>query len=430
MEDDYYRCPDGVTRAFRVRDMPTTQPCKSSPTSNALGYHVGINVNGLFVATCNTLQGKIKVNLPDDMAAGDTVSGTVNVEPAGQNESERGRNNTELNGYVIEVGGQKTSVNGKTLPFMIPLTITPTMKLMTISNKGQMVCTSELPISNTPQPAPSQFTIPTGGQAGNPLEIKGPFKGVFSPDDFVKIGGSIAPPLAESPRKIVVQDTSNMVGPTKIECQENGSTTECPFRNIEIKLSAPKLDLIRGERTTLHIVVSGLAGITKDLPLQLVNQSPGIINMNGGVTQNIAINPSAVPPNGTWSIDRPLTGIQAGSFNITGTVTWDDTCNGAGPIAAAGGPAAQPTPPPAPTPLTPTDTASGEVCKWINYRTYRVDEFKRVDSTNSNLEVRNGSAHGGGTAVEFHCKAAGTFIFTVTKDDGTKDVVSVTCTQP
>jgi len=53
-----------------------------------------------------------------------------------------------------------------------------------------------------------------------------------------------------------------------------------------------------------------------------------------------------------------------------------------------------------------------------------------VDSKDNDLEVRNGSAKGGGVAVEFHCKAAGTFIFVVSKDSGSPDVVSVTCTQP
>jgi prefoldin subunit 5 len=69
---------------------PNTTPSpKPSPTSNPtptpannannqVGYHAGTNTaNGLVVTTFDTPQGKIKVNLPDDMAAGDTISGTV-----------------------------------------------------------------------------------------------------------------------------------------------------------------------------------------------------------------------------------------------------------------------------------------------------------------------------------------------------------------
>jgi len=178
----------------------------------------------------------------------------------------------------------------------------------------------------------------------------------------------------------------------------------------------------------MHVEVIGLSGLTQNLPLKLENASTTVVKMSGGEIQNIRINASAVQTNGTYSINRTLTGIQPGSFRIDGTVTWTDTCTRdatGGPISGGPGPVSQP--PPSPTPLTPTDTADGEVCKWVNYKTYRVDEFKRVTSTNSNLEVKNESAHGGGTAVSFHCKATGTYIFTVTKESGGADVVSVTC---
>jgi hypothetical protein len=36
---------------------------------------------GLTTTTFDTLEGTVSVNLPDDVAAGDTVSGTVTTEP-------------------------------------------------------------------------------------------------------------------------------------------------------------------------------------------------------------------------------------------------------------------------------------------------------------------------------------------------------------
>src|SRR5262245_26399722 len=41
VEDDYYRCPDGVIKGFRVHDTPTAQPCQAPKTTvgnNAPGY--------------------------------------------------------------------------------------------------------------------------------------------------------------------------------------------------------------------------------------------------------------------------------------------------------------------------------------------------------------------------------------------------------
>jgi hypothetical protein len=396
---------------------PSISPCHEA------GYNAGvITLNGLLIITFDTPLGKIKINLPDDLAAGDTVSGTVNVEPAGPSKSERDKNETELSGYVIDIGGQKKNLRDRMISLVIPATQT-----ITLIHLGQPVATSEIPVSTTPLPAPNKFTLPTGGQHGRTIEIKGPFNGAFMPQDSVKIGETTAPPIAESPRKIVVMNNSPATGPTKIQINENGTTTECPFRNIKINLSAPKTDLKRGEKTEMHVEVLGLSGLTQNVPLKLENASTAVVSMSGGEIQNSEINARAVQ-NGSYSLNRTLTGIQPGSFRIDGTVTWTDTCTGdptGGPISGGPGPVSQP--PPSPTPLTPTDTADGEVCKWINYKTYRVDEFKRVQSTNSNLEVKNESAHGGGTAVSFHCKAAGVFIFTVTKESGDPDVVSVTC---
>jgi hypothetical protein len=410
-----------VASLFRLA--PANGGDASAPTMRAA-------TNGLLVIPFDVPQGKIRINLPDDMAAGDTISGTVNAEPAGQNDDERGRNQTELNGYVIDVGGKKTNVGAKNISFIIPLAIPPEVKTITLVHVGQPVATAEIPISAKPFPATTRLTVPTGGQQGRPIEIKCPCNGVFSPDDLIKIGGTPAQPLAESPRKIIVQTPSETTaGPTKIEIKENGATAECPFRTIGINLSAPKTNLTRGEKTEVHVEVSGLSGLTQNLPLEVTNGSTNVVKMNGGDTQHFEIKPSAVQANGTYSVDRTLSGIQPGSFILTGTVTWTDTCNQdarGGPIAGGPGPTAKPTP----TPLTPTDTATGEVCTWKAYKTYRVEEWKREKSNDKELEVRHTSAKGGGVTVEFHCTAAGTFSFTVTKESGDPDVVSVTCTKP
>ncbi len=65
---------------------------------------------GLHTTTFTTAEGKIKVNFPDDMAAGDTISGTVIAEPAGTTLEERERNSDELNGYVVEVEAEDKTV--------------------------------------------------------------------------------------------------------------------------------------------------------------------------------------------------------------------------------------------------------------------------------------------------------------------------------
>ena len=309
---------------------------------NAAGYRVDSrSADGLLVTTFTTPQGVIRVNLPEDMAAGDAISGTVSAEPTGQNDAERAQNLAELKRLVLVVEGQQTLVGAETFSWSIPRPLNSNSKNISLLQRGQNAATTTIPISATPPPSPSQFTIPTGGQQGRLIQIKGPCNGIFSPQDFVKIGGTLLPPLAESPRSLTLRNASDSVGPTNIECRENGVGMQCPFRNIGINLSAPKLALIRGETTTLHVVVLGLADITGDQSLDLENTSPSVIRMSGGDRQHINIRASEVRPDGTYSMDRTLTGIMAGSFGVTTTFTWAEVCR---PVDLVVGTVTQPTP--------------------------------------------------------------------------------------
>src|SRR5882762_1144306 len=244
---------------------------------NTAGYRVDSrSADGLYITTFTAPQGLIKVNLPDDMAAGDTISGTVTAESTGQNDAERAQNLAELKRHVLVVEGQQTLVGAETISWSIPRPLNTNSKNIFLLQRGQNAATTTIPISVTPPPSPSRFTLPTGGQQGRLLQIKGPCNGIFSSEDFVKLGGKMMPLLAESPRTLVVRNASESVGPTNIECHENGVGMECPFRNIGINLSAPKLNLLRGETTTLHVVVLGLGGVAGDQSLDLENTSPGV----------------------------------------------------------------------------------------------------------------------------------------------------------
>jgi hypothetical protein len=63
--------------------------------------------NGLLVSTFDSAYGQVRVNLPGDMRAGDTISGTVVAEPRGNTEEERSENLAELRGYVVEIRGEE-----------------------------------------------------------------------------------------------------------------------------------------------------------------------------------------------------------------------------------------------------------------------------------------------------------------------------------
>lgn len=268
----------------------------------------------------NAARGKIRISLPSDMEAGDTISGTVIVEPAGKTEREKQKNADELNGYVIEVNTKHWPVSGGVMRFVIPPTLARPPDIILRDAKGNKVDSAPLPVAPAPKTTTTpSFVIPQLGQSGDPISITGPFDGDSS-NTKVQVGGAPAKIVAESPRNVIIETPGTVVGPSKIAVDENGQQSTGNFRALKIDLTAPKTSLLRGESTELHVEVQGLEGITEPVPVQLQNQTPSNINLTGGNTQNIVIQPSQVTPGGTFNWSTNITGVSSGGFTITGTV--------------------------------------------------------------------------------------------------------------
>ena len=359
----------------RLGEVKTGNPTTArSPATSAIR-------NGLQIVTFDTLQGRVIVNLPDDMRAGDTISGTVMAEPKGQTPEERAKNQTELNGYVIELemprkadrNSVTATVTGVTpvvyietavtaapsqITFTLPpSTPTPTLTNVSSANSGGLGITltntsgsfavggtTTVPIelvhlslqSVAPLTLPQ---LPSIGQQGRPIVITGPFDGNSSNtqlnwtrprsavQDFEKntenVSGGFGL-IAESPRKAVFTAPSNQTGPAEIILKEGNTETKGTFRNVGVNLSAPKTNLLKGESTTLKIEVQGLQGITQPIPLHLTNG--GAVTMTGGNSQTMSIKPSDVQGNGTFTTTRSITGVRTGAWDATATVVTFDTC--------------------------------------------------------------------------------------------------------
>jgi len=322
---------------------------------------------GLRTVTFDTIQGNVVVNLPDDLMAGDTISGTVIAQPKGQSEEERAKNLAELSGYVIELkppeGSRQPEVTKVPLSDLgaseiryrlylpsfgrsgsqsqpetkqgelkvtlkdtkqgtpgqagAPPDFAPPVGTITIATNGFSPPTNTVPTSG------DEFKLPTIAQQGRPVEVPGPFDGSFE-NTKVLVAGEEVPILAESPRKAVFQSPTDTTGPAEIVVREGKTETRGEYRNVRVKLSAPKTTLVKGESTTLKIEISGLQGIKEIVPLHLVKG--GVVTMEGGDVQTIAIKPAEVQDNGIFSTTRTITGEQAGGWNATATVVIFDVC--------------------------------------------------------------------------------------------------------
>ena len=209
---------------FCVNDILAQDTSASAKTSD-----------GLHTVSIDTTQGKIEIYLPDDMSAGDTISGIVVAEPAGSTDEERNEHSDELNGYVVDIEVQdkeigETSVKkGQLKEISIPRDLSPGKTKITLTDpEGRRVITTEIPVQDSPHPlqytdppSSKDYKLPYVAIAGEPIQVMGPFDGTFG-TTAVKIGGKKATILAESPRKVVVQTPSDISGPAKIEVLEKG----------------------------------------------------------------------------------------------------------------------------------------------------------------------------------------------------------------
>jgi hypothetical protein len=301
--------------------------------------------DGLQCVTFPAPQGKVIVYLPDDMAAGDTISGTVVVEPKGNTTDEWTQNKSVLDGYVIDLAGTKVPSNStmfrwtpptptsagqvvqyqlkvfEVLPNQTPRSIsgaviTPNPKI-TSALPSRAVVTPDPKITTPSTQVAPLFLLPQIGQAGRPIEIIGRFDG-NAENTKLRIGDQEVTLIAESPRKSVFRSPPNVTGPVEMTLSEMNTQARGTYRSVGVNLSAPKTNLLKGEQTTLKIELSGLQGIGKPMPLTL--ESEGVIMMEGGNYQPLMIQPSQVQSDGRFATTREITGQQTGGWSATATV--------------------------------------------------------------------------------------------------------------
>jgi hypothetical protein len=274
---------------------------------------------GLHVATFDTLQGTVTVNLPDDLAAGDTISGTVLTEPKGDSPQKKAENQDSLSGVVVEVAQQQAPASSSRGKWIIPAAAAAAIPLVLRDRHGREIGKVSVPVAKATAQKPAEgFQTPAVGQSGKPVAITGSFDGDFA-TSAVRVAGHALNVLAESPRKLVAQAPTDVSGVSQIEVEEKGTIQRCEYRNVVVKLSAPILDLKSGQTTTMTLTVEGLAGLAQSFPVAVINRSPSVVRVAQGDRQTIEIEPLKAA-GGSFVATRTLTGVVPGGFNITASI--------------------------------------------------------------------------------------------------------------
>ncbi len=254
-----------------------------------------------------TKAGRVTVRLPNDIRAGDRISGTISVAPAGRTAAEQDRNRDTLTGYVYDIGGTRIAAVGHVVRFVVPAARLVSLGLIAANGKTLIAKTQIM--AGIAAPLATNFNPPRLGQAGRPVAIQGPFDGNAA-NTNVSIGNTPAEIIAESPRQVVVQNPTDTTGPTQLRITEGSVEHSAPYRVARVTLSAAKTNLLKGEKTTLQAHVTGLGAE----PANLVVMGSPTIQLEGGNAQNVPLAPDA---NGTAAFARNITALAPGTFDVS-----------------------------------------------------------------------------------------------------------------
>lgn len=234
---------------------------------------------GLMVATFALPEGLLTAYLPDDVAQGETFSGTV--EGPG--------------GFVLTLGEQRARA-GERFSWTIPTGDPRQDFLITLADPhGNERARVWLQTSDAAPREPA-FRFPPLVQAGKPFPIRGPLDGDFQ-TTRVEINGAAAAPLAESVRRVIVRAPSNLIGPTSATLTKAGIEHRGVMRSLSIDMATPAGG---PSRATRELTVKGVGGIDRDLPLLI-----------GG--DHLYLRSTVVSGQPTFTVRREFNGVRADS---------------------------------------------------------------------------------------------------------------------
>ncbi len=263
---------------------------------------------------------KVTLTAPADIRPGDTISMSVDSTDT-----------ATLSGIVFDVDGTKISPRDNILTFQVPQ-VAMEARIITISDlAGREIGRDLIPINRkalTPGSSipNADFTAPRFGQTGQIISIPGKYDGISSNSNASFTSHGPQPTVttlaiaAKSPRGTFARLPSNApAGPGILTVSEGGVPQQFPFNILKVVGTADRASIRRGETINAHFEVSGCQGLASII-LVLRNLSPSVIRFVSTPSGSIAtkLNTNS---DGVAKFNEKLTGISAGAFTVTGTVT-------------------------------------------------------------------------------------------------------------
>jgi hypothetical protein len=235
--------------------------------------------SGLMIATFGLPEGAVTAYLPDDVASGETFSGTVEGPE----------------GFVLMFGDQRART-GEPFSWAVPAGAWRQQILITLLDRQGSERARAWLQTGAAAPHDSGFRFPALVQAGKPFPIRGPLDGDFR-TTRVGLDGSAVSPLAESIRRVIVRAPGSLVGPVSATLTEAGTEHRGATRSLSIEFAAAAAG---ASLVTRDLTVRGAGGIDRDVPLLVAGD-------------RIFLRASEVAAQPMFTVRREFSGVRADS---------------------------------------------------------------------------------------------------------------------
>ncbi len=302
--------------AFPGLAVPQRQP----PTSYSL--QVSTPERGLLVLRLLNNQGTVVVYLPDGVRDGQAFSGTFN--------SVGTVSSTATYDYSLELGEQHAKLRDGAFHWKMPEKTGGHVRLRFTGDYGEELAVLELPVvqANDPVEAPlpggDKLHLPTMIQSGMTFPVFGPLDGDSSTTS-VDVAGQKLRVVAEVPGKAIVEGPNNLAGESSFEIKKGGMEERGETRVINIEQKFPSPPQRNGKSGRLQIRVTGLAGVTKDVPIkfEIAPKQDALFEPTlkyeyfVSPVQHAFIEPKEVKADGSYSTERTIMRIIPGVMEVS-----------------------------------------------------------------------------------------------------------------
>jgi hypothetical protein len=313
--------------AFIVILVPTLLAAQPSPHD---WYEVRVEQQSpIQIITFTTDDGPVRIILPERIVSGEWFYGTVELPAEGAS--------TAPQSYVLQFAGQSAHPNQRGFSWQAPQVAADTDVVLLVSDfRGMRVAQVVITVlAHRPaDETDGEIYIPKMVQSGRAMAVSGTFDGRGA-NVSLTIGKTPADLLAQTTHRSVFKVPPQLLGSTNYVFTQNGQVHTGTLRCVAIDKKINATSLLNAKRAPYQLVVRGLQGLDREVAINLrmltstlatfdpVQVSPkGLSGEPSQIiyfphdSETIYIQLSWVHKDGTFPVNRVLSGIQPGKIRV------------------------------------------------------------------------------------------------------------------